>query len=295
MATTDPPLDWNPDDGRNRIVLADNMDILPRLPDKIAHLIYIDPPFNTGKTRSSTRLRTVRDDDGGDRVGFGGRRYRSETIGTRRFPDMFDDYLLWLEPRLLELHRLLRDDGSLFVHLDQREAHYVKVLLDAIFGRENFLNEIIWAYDYGGRSRRRWPAKHDHILWYAKHPQRYTFNYDAIDRVPYMAPDLVSPEKAARGKVPTDVWWQTIVPTNSRERTGYPTQKPLPILDRILKVHSNPNDLILDPFAGSGTTGAAAAKHSRRYLLIDSNPEAVEVMRRRLSESGAVCTVPAPI
>jgi site-specific DNA-methyltransferase (adenine-specific) len=169
------------------------------------------------------------------------------------------------------------------VHLDPRESHYVKVMLDRLFGRASFVNEIVWTYDYGARTRSRWPAKHDTILWYARDPAHYTFEYDAIDRIPYAAPGLVGPEKAARGKTPTDVWWQTIVPTNSRERTGYATQKPLAILTRIVAVHSHPGDLVLDFFAGSGTTGEAAARLGRRFLMVDSSPEAVRVMRKRLA------------
>ena len=273
----------------NQIILADNLDVLPNLESGSVPLIYIDPPFNTGREQRRTRIRTERDDAHGDRVGFGGRRYRTTALGSHAFDDLFDDFLAFLEPRLLELRRILAPDGSFFLHIDYREAHYCKVLLDAIFGRECFLNEIIWAYDFGGRSKRRWPAKHDTIFWYAADPTSYTFNYDAIDRIPYLAPGLVGKEKAARGKTPTDVWWQTIVPTNSRERTGYPTQKPLAILERIVKVHSNPGDLVLDCFAGSGTAGEAAAKHGRPYLLIDNNPEAAQIMAHRLASSQPEC------
>ena len=278
----------------NRIILADNLDVLPGIESGSVPLIYIDPPFNTGREQRRTRIRARRDDAGGDRVGFGGHRYRTTTLGSHAFDDLFDDFLAFLEPRLLELHRILAPDGSFFLHIDYREAHYCKVLLDAIFGRECFLNEIIWAYDFGGRSKRKWPAKHDAILWYAVDPTNYTFNYDAIDRIPYLAPDLVGKEKAERGKTPTDVWWQTIVPTNSRERTGYPTQKPLAILERIVKVHSNPGDLVLDCFAGSGTTGEATARHGRLYLLIDDNPEAVQIMASRLVDSQPECIGFAP-
>jgi site-specific DNA-methyltransferase (adenine-specific) len=265
-----------------RIVLGDSADVLPTLPDGCADLIYVDPPFNTGRPQRRQRIRVVRDEDGGDRVGFQGRRYRSRVVSSSAFDDQFDDLPAFLEPSIREAHRILSPTGSFFLHLDCREVHYCKLRVDAVFGRESFQNEIIWAYDYGGRSRNRWPAKHDNILWYAKNPDDYTFNYDAIDRIPYRAPDLVGPEKAARGKVPTDVWWQTIVPTHGREKTGYPTQKPIAILERIVRVHSNPGDLVLDFFAGSGTTGEAAARLDRRFLLIDSNPEAVEVMRKRL-------------
>ena len=265
-----------------RIIYGDNLDVLRTLPRESARLIYIDPPFNTGKTQRRTRLRTVRDDEG-DRTGFQGRRYRSEVLGTAAWHDAFDDYLGFLAPRLAEARRVLTADGSLFVHIDAREAHYCKVLLDELFGRASFINEIVWAYDYGGRPRDRWPRKHDTIFWYAVDPRRYVFRYDDIDRVPYMAPGLVGEEKAARGKVPTDVWWNTIVSPTGREKTGYPTQKPLRILERIVAVHSDPGDLVVDFFAGSGTTGEAAARHGRSYLLVDSNPEAIRVMARRLA------------
>lgn len=273
-----------------RIVLADNLDVLRALPDGAVHLIYLDPPFNTGHTQRRTTVRSRRIEDGddsvedGDRTGFGGRRYRTTELGSRAFEDAFDDFLGFLEPRLVECYRVLADNGSLFLHLDPRESHYAKVLLDGLFGRDSFLNEIVWSYDYGGRSKRRWPAKHDTILWYAKDPANYTFNYDAIDRIPYMAPGLVTAEKAAKGKVPTDVWWQTIVPTSGTERTGYPTQKPLAILERIVRVHSSPGDLVADFFAGSGTTGDAAARNNRDFLLVDEHPEAIDVMRTRLAE-----------
>ena len=269
-----------------RIVLADNLDVLRTLEPGHIDLIYIDPPFNTGRVRTRATLKTERD-SGGDRTGFQGQRYRTTTLGTTGYADRFDDYLAFLEPRLIEAHRVLGGTGSLFFHSDYREAHYCKVLLDGIFGRESFINEIVWAYDYGGRPKRRWPAKHDTILWYAKDPANYTFHLDAVDRIPYMAPALVGAEKRARGKTPTDVWWHTIVPTNSREKTGYATQKPLGLLERIVKVHSSPGDRLLDFFAGSGTLGEAAAKHGRTCLLVDNNPEAVRIMARRLARFGA--------
>ena len=268
-----------------RIVLNDNLEVLRTLGRSSIDLIYIDPPFNTGRERKRVALRTVRD-SGGDRTGFGGKRYRTTALGATAYADDFDDYRAFLEPRLIEAHRVLADTGSLFFHIDYREAHYCKVLLDGIFGRASFVNEIVWAYDYGGRPKKRWPAKHDTILWYAKDPAHYTFNFDEIDRIPYMAPALVGAEKAARGKTPTDVWWHTIVPTNSKEKTGYATQKPLGLLERIVRVHSSPGDTLLDFFAGSGTFGEAAAMHGRACILVDDNPEAVRVMRRRLARFG---------
>ena len=268
-----------------RIVLDDNLKVLRSLAPAGIDLIYIDPPFNTGRKQTRVALRTERD-EGGDRTGFQGRRYRSTALGATGYGDAFDDYLAFLGPRLEEAHRVLAATGSLFFHIDCREAHYCKVLLDGIFGRASFVNEIVWAYDYGGRPKRRWPAKHDTIFWYAKDPARYTFNAGEIDRIPYMAPALVGAEKAARGKTPTDVWWHTIVPTNSREKTGYATQKPLGLLERIVRVHSAPGDALLDFFAGSGTFGEAAARHGRPCLLVDDNPEAVRIMARRLARYG---------
>src|SRR5581483_1044038 len=246
------------------------------------------PPFNTGQPQKRTRITARRASPhtaAKTRNGFGNARYEVTEHASPHYADTFSDYLAFLRPRLVEAHRLLTPTGSLFLHLDPREVHYAKVLLDEIFGRDSFRNEIIWAYDYGGKPRDRWPAKHDNILWYTRSPTRYTFHYDAIDRIPYMAPDLVGPEKAARGKIPTDVWFITVVPTNSREKTGYPTQKPLKLLERILRVHSSPGDLVLDFFAGSGTTGMAAANLGRRFLLIDSSHDAVRIMRKRLGPS----------
>lgn len=266
----------------NTIYFADNLAVLQSLPAELVDLIYIDPPFNTGKAQARTQIKTTRSDDGaGDRTGFGGRRYETVKVGQKSYADLFDDYLAFLEPRLVEAHRVLKPNGSLYFHIDYRESHYCKVLLDGIFGRESFLNEIVWAYDYGARTRKKWPAKHDNIFWYAKDPRSYTFNYDSLDRIPYMAPSLVGPEKAARGKTPTDVWWQTIVATGGKEKTGYPTQKPLAIINRIIKASSNPGDVVMDFFAGSGTVGAACLKLGRRFLLVDNNPVAIEVMRSR--------------
>jgi site-specific DNA-methyltransferase (adenine-specific) len=266
-----------------RIVFGENLEVLRELADSSVGLVYIDPPFNTGRRQQRRQLRTVRDPGGGDRTGFGGDRYRSISLGSTSFADCYDDYLGFLEPRLREAHRVLAGNGSFFLHVDYREVHYCKVLLDQIFGRAGFMNEIIWAYDYGARSKKRWSPKHDSLLWYAKDPRDYVFHYDEIDRIPYLAPDLVGPEKAARGKTPTDVWWHTIVSPTGREKTGYATQKPLGVLERIVRVHSNPGDLLLDFFAGSGTLGEAAARNGREFLLVDENPEAIEVMVKRLA------------
>lgn len=261
---------------------GDNLEVISGFPSGSFDMIYIDPPFNTGKTQSRTQIKTVRDNEG-DRVGFKGERYRTIKIGSKAYGDTFSDYLGFLEPRLEEAYRLLSPTGSFFFfHIDYREVHYCKVLLDSIFGRESFINEIVWAYDYGARATKRWSPKHDNILWYAKDPENYTYRYEDIDRIPYMAPDLVGPEKAERGKTPTDTWWNTIVSPNGKEKTGYPTQKPLAIINRIMRVHTNPGDRVLDFFAGSGTTGESAVRLGRSAVLVDSNPEAIEVMRKRL-------------
>ncbi|MCX7029094.1 MAG: DNA methyltransferase [Spirochaetes bacterium] len=264
------------------IYFGDNLDILQHMPDSSMDLIYIDPPFNTGKVQARAAIKTIRDERG-DRTGFKGRRYRTIPLGTKSYPDFHDDYLASLEPRLSRARELLKPNGSLFFHIDYREVHYCKILLDRLFGRTSFINEIIWAYDYGGRSKSRWPPKHDTILWYAKDPGDYQFHLEECDRIPYMAPSLVGPEKAARGKTPTDTWWHTIVSPTSREKTGYPTQKPLAILERIVKVHSAPGNSLLDFYAGSGTFGEAAFRNGRDCVLVDNNPQAMEVMAKRFT------------
>lgn len=265
-----------------RIIFGDNLPVLKSINGASIDLIYIDPPFNTGHSQSRTQIKTVRSKNG-DRTGYQGLRYETFKLGSRAYRDVFDDYLAFLEPRLVEAWRVLKPNGSLYFHIDYREVHYCKVLLDQIFGRDCFQNEIIWAYDYGGRTKKKWPAKHDNILWYSRDPKNFTFNSAAIERIPYMAPGLVGKEKAARGKLPTDTWWHTIVPTNSREKTGYPTQKPLGILRRIIQASSNAGDLVLDFFAGSGTTGAACLELDRQFILVDDNAQALQVMAQRFT------------
>lgn len=271
------------EDGPNMIINADNADVLPCLPDGSFRLIYIDPPFNTGKTQRRQAIKTTRSIEA-TRIGFKGHTYEAVKGVISAYNDTFEDYWGFLEPRLEQAFRLLSDDGTLYLHLDYREVHYAKVLLDAMFGRECFLNEIIWAYDYGARSKKKWPAKHDNILVYVKNPESYYFNSESVDREPYMAPGLVTPEKAARGKLPTDVWWHTIVSPTGKEKTGYATQKPEGIVRRIVQASSQPGDWVLDFFAGSGTLGAVAERSDRRFLLVDSNPEAITIMRKRLGQ-----------
>src|SRR5688500_19573523 len=252
-------------------------------------MVYADPPFNTGKVQTRRRLATVAAESG-DRTGFGGRRYATTTLATSSYRDAFDDYLGFLEPRLRELRRVLHDTGTLYLHLDYREAHAVKLLLDEVFGRPCFLNELIWAYDYGGKPKRRWPQKHDTILVYVKDPAGYHFDAEEVEREPYMAPGLQTPERAALGKLPTDVWWHTIVPTSGHEKTGYPTQKPVGIVRRMVAASSRPGGWCLDFFAGSGTLGAVCGPLGRRYVLVDSNPEAIAIMQARLQPPSAAAS-----
>ena len=269
----------------NKLIEADNLSVLKSMPDESVQLIYVDPPFNTGRTQQRGQATTKRSETG-NRVGFKGQRYETIRQTVLSYDDEFADYWSFLEPRLEEAWRLLKNTGTLYLHLDYREAHYAKVLLDALFGRDCFLNEIIWAYDYGGKSKSRWPAKHDTILVYVKDPQSYFFNSDEVDREPYMAPGLVTPEKVERGKLPTDVWWHTIVSPTGKEKTGYPTQKPEGILRRVIQASSKPGDLVLDFFAGSGTTGAVAASLGRSFVLIDRNPQSIAVITERLKNAG---------
>ncbi len=266
------------------IYKGDNLPVLRNMPAASVQLLYIDPPFNTGKKQARTRIKAVQD-DGGDRKGYSGKSYRTVKLDSLGYADSFKDFEGFIRPRLEEAHRILDAAGSLFFHIDYREAHYCKIMLDEIFGRASFINEIIWAYDYGARAVSRWSPKHDTIFWYAKNPDAYTFNFEEIDRIPYMAPELVGAEKAARGKTPTDVWWHTIVATNSREKTGYATQKPLGILERIVRVHSKPGDMLGDFFAGSGSFGEAAIRQGRQCFLVDNNPEAWEVMEKRFAST----------
>ena len=268
---------------KNTLYLGDNLPILKSIQSESIQLIYIDPPFNTGREQSRGMTTTKRSDTG-NRVGFRGERYETIKSKLLSYDDEFTDYWGFLEPRLEEAFRVLKDSGTLYLHLDYREAHYAKVLLDALFGRDNFLNEIIWAYDYGGKSKSRWPAKHDTILVYVKNPKTYYFDSTTVDREPYMAPGLVTPEKVALGKLPTDVWWHTIVSPTGKEKSGYPTQKPIGILRRIIQASSQEKDVVLDFFAGSGTTGVVAKDLRRTFILIDQNPEAIEVIKTRLAD-----------
>lgn len=271
---------WQPE-GPNLVFHGDNLHLLKSLPSESMNLIYVDPPFNTGKVQSRTSYKSQRVVEG-KRVGFKGQNYKFVKEKVTSYNDAFEDYWGFLEPRIEEAWRILKPNGTFYLHLDYREVHYAKVLLDALFGLDCFLNEIIWAYDYGARSKSRWPTKHDNILVYVKDPENYTFNNLDVDREPYMAPGLVTKEKAELGKLPTDVWWHTIVSPTGKEKTGYATQKPEGILRRIIQASSNEGEWVMDFFAGSGTTGAVAAKLNRKFVLVDQNPESIEVIRKRI-------------
>ncbi len=283
-------VDWadpTPESIRGRVVLDDNLHVLTELPDACIDLIYVDPPFNTRKKQSLQTIKTIRDING-DRIGFHNNQYRSIKLSETTYTDIWNDYIGFLEPRVRAFHRVLKRTGSLYFHIDYREVHYCKILLDMIFGRTCFLNEVIWAYDYGARTKTRWPTKHDNILVYARDRSAYYFDINAVDRLPYMAPGLVSPEKAARGKTPTDTWWHTVVPTNGRERLGYPTQKPMGILRRIVQASCPPGGLVADFFAGSGTTAAAALEHGCQFLSVDDTLEAFQTQQRRFAEESGI-------
>jgi site-specific DNA-methyltransferase (adenine-specific) len=275
------------------VIESDNRIVLDKLPEGMFDLVYMDPPFNTGRAQARRTI-SVAADPSASRVGFGGRRYSSRLLSSLSYDDQFADYLAFLEPRLTRARELLAPHGTLYFHIDYREAHYCKLLLDELFGRDAFLNEIIWAYDYGAKPRRRWPAKHDTILAYVRTPGAHHFDADAVDREPYMAPGLVGAEKAARGKRPTDVWFHTIVPTNGSEKTGYPTQKPAGVLRRLVAASSRRGGWCLDPFAGSGTLGAVCQELDRRFVLVDENPVAIDVMRTRLSSDPAALSLFGP-
>ena len=267
----------------NTVYFGDNLAVLKSIPDSSVQLIYIDPPFNTGREQQRSKVTTKRSDEG-NRIGFKGQRYETVKSTILSYDDQFANYWEFLEPRLEEAFRILNQTGTLYLHLDYREAHYAKVLLDALFGPDCFLNEIIWAYDYGGKSKRRWPSKHDTILVYVKDPSKYYFDSESVDREPYMAPGLVTPEKVEKGKLPTDVWWHTIVSPTGKEKTGYPTQKPMGILRRIIQASSKEGDLVMDFFAGSGTTGLVAHELGRNFTLVDQNPESIEIIKSRLPQ-----------
>lgn len=264
------------------VYCAENRTLLARLADAWAgrfQLIYLDPPFGTGKVYAAR---------------IGGERCRpARAVDAYRDDLAFDAYLRWLGDRLALMRDLLHETGTLYVHLDWHAVHYVKVALDRLFGRQRFLNELIWCYHGPSPIRSAFKRKHDTILVYTRSAD-YFFDADAV-RVPYdptTVKTFASSPKAgfgktpdlARGKVPEDWWYFPVVARVHTERVGYETQKPTALLDRIIKASSRPGDLVGDFFAGSGTTGVVAARLGRNVALVDRNPVAVEKTLLRLAD-----------
>jgi site-specific DNA-methyltransferase (adenine-specific) len=266
------------------IHLNDSLTVLQGMPDESVSLVYVDPPFGTQHIQRLRSLSSTQASTG--TAGFGGRKYTHVQVSDMAYSDVHVDYIHdFLAPLLVETKRVLTKNGTLYLHMDWREVHYAKCYLDTLFGRDNLLNCLVWSYNWGGRGRNRFPRKHDDILVYVKDPKNYVFNWDDIDRIPYGSPELQKdPARAARGQVPTDVWCMQIIGTGSRERTGYPTQKPIRLVERIIKASSNPGDTVLDFCAGSGTTGVAAHNLGRNFVLIDNNSTAIDVMKKRFGE-----------
>ncbi len=216
------------------VVLGDCATVLPTLPDASVQLIYIDPPFNTGKAQRGARSAPSAMRTATAPASRAGATPPPSWAGTPTTTCMRTTSACSSRSSSRR-GACSTASGTLYLHIDYREAHYVKLLLDDVFGRDAFLNELIWAYDFGGRARDRWPAKHDTILVYVRTPGGHFFDQDAVERIPYLAPGLVGPEKAARGKLPTDVWWHTIVPTagSGEDRLSQPEARGHPAPDRV--------------------------------------------------------------
>ena len=261
----------------NKVHLADALSFLKGLPDSSVDMVYTDPPFGTGTVQQMNRKKGT------------------EIVSKIGYSDKFDDYVEFLRPHLVEMHRALKVTGTMYLHMDWRWVHYAKVECDKIFGYDNFLNEVIWSYNFGGRGKDKWPAKHDTILVYVKERGKHTFNWEEIDRIPYVAPELQyvgrskedAEKRIAAGQVPTDVWSMSIVGTASKERLGYPNQKPLKLIERAIRASSNRGDTIVDPFVGSGTTAAAAHSLGRSFEVCDMNPESTNLVISRMENLGA--------
>lgn len=262
----------------NELHVAEALKVLQSVPDNHIDMIYTDPPFGTGTVQETQR------------------KIDNRIFEKMGYSDKYVNYMDFLVPHLMQLHRVLKETGTMYLHLDYRWVHYVKVECDKIFGYDNFLNEIVWSYNYGGRGKDRWPAKHDTILVYVKNRGKHTFNWDNIDRIPYAAPELQhvgrtkeeAEKRIAMGQVPTDVWTMSIVGTASKDRTGYPNQKPIKLIERAIRASSNPGEIVLDVFCGSGTTGVAATNLGREFVMSDNNPQAINVAQQRLNKIGAV-------
>jgi DNA modification methylase len=253
-----------------KLYRGDMLDVASLLEPESFRLIYLDPPFLTGRQRIGSKTEYTYDD---------------------RWKGKLDAYLPWLETRLKAFAPLLQQGGSMVLHLDWRAAHYAKVMLDEIFGHENFINEIIWHYTGGGRSKTRFSCKHDTLLWYARKQKPY-FDIDAV-RVPYKETSGYARGgiRAASGRkyLPNpkgtpvdDVWDIPIINPMASERVGYPTQKPKILLQRIIAALSAPGELVGDFCCGSGTTLVCAELMGRRWVGSDQSPKALECTTSRL-------------
>lgn len=259
---------------RHSVIHSTAIDVLINTPESSIDLVYVDPPFGTGQLQTLNRKKN------------------GNVVGSFGYDDPNVDYVEWLKTHVEAIRHVLKPMGTLYLHLDHHWVHYAKVMCDEVFGRQCFLNEVIWSYDFGGRGKRSWPKKHDSILVYVKDADQYVFNWDDIDRIPYKAPEMQrvgrTPEEAAvrilAGKVPTDVWEMSIVGTNSKERLGWPTQKPVKLIERAIVASSPIDGVVMDVFAGSGTTGQAAHNRGRRFVLVDRHPLAIEMMRERFRD-----------
>ena len=295
---------------RNTLYTSDNLYVLLGLDSGLVDLIYLDPPFNSKRTYSAPvgskaagasfkDMWTWKDVD----------EHNLDSLAVSH-PDLTKfiagageihgkpmmAYLTYMSQRVVEMRRVLKDTGSFYLHCDPTAGHYLKIMLDGIFGKKNFIAEIIWSYAWGVRTTRRWNRKHDVILMYAK-SRIFTFNYSAVmekrreEVLRRLEFGSASATMAAdRGKsgdrtmaLPTDVWYIPTLNAMSKERTGYPTQKPLDLLKRIVLASSNEGDVVMDPFCGCATTCVAAQQLGRKWIGIDVEEQARNVLIRRLS------------
>jgi site-specific DNA-methyltransferase (adenine-specific) len=294
----------------NTLYTNDNLFILSGLNSNLVDLIYLDPPFNSKRiysapigskaAGSSFKDMWTWEDVNEEYLNALAENYPAlaefiASIGAIHSEAM-KAYLTYMARRIIEMYRILKDTGSLYLHCDPTASHYLKVVLDEIFGKNNFRNEITWCYGSGGASKSHFSRKHDTIFWYSK-SQKIIFNIDDV-REPYSSPEKsATPKKVGDkeyikmnplGRIPFD-WWQIPILTNSaKERTGYPTQKPLALLHRIIKASSNEGDIVMDPFCGCATTCVAAQQLGRKWIGIDIAEQCADVLVDRLSNDAGI-------
>lgn len=292
---------------QNRTIFeGDNLPVLRGMETASVDLIYLDPPFNSNRTYetpigSEVAGATFRDPWSLDNLDQKWHNdiadqnltlYRAIEVSEHTHSASMKAYLIMIAVRIIEMKRILKPTGSIYLHCDPTVSHYLKMIMDGIFGVENFKNEIVWHYTGGGRSKTSFSRKHDIIFFYTRSKSDHCFNVDSI-RVPYKETSgyaksgIIS--KVGKRYLPNpkgtpvgDVWDISII--NSKERLGYPTQKPLVLLERIVAASSNQGDLVLDPFCGCATTCVAAENLGRHWIGIDISPKAVELVRERLKE-----------